>query len=98
MATAITTELNNASSASFSPEETLEYLVKNGIIDQRGVEIEMRNARRKSLLAQHNYTVYQGKDGRWYSYLPDEDKGRKKIVKATRESLEDVIPEVPYEE
>lgn len=93
MATAITTELNNATSASFSPEETLEYLVKNGIIDQRGVEIEMRNARRKSLLAQHNYTVYQGKDGRWYSYLPDEDKGRKKIVKATRESLEDVICE-----
>lgn len=93
MVSTITTEQNNAPSASFSPEETLEYLVKNGIIDQRGVEKEMRKARRKELLSQHNYTIYQGKDGRWYSYLPDEDRGRKKIVKSTKEQLEDVICE-----
>ena len=77
--------------ASFSDSEILSYLEENGTIDLRGVKNEMRKTRRNQLLAQHNYTIYQGKDGRWYSYLPDNEKGRKKIVKATKDQLEDVI-------
>ena len=82
---------NNQAQTSFSSEEILSFLEKNGTIDLRGVEEEMRNARRNKILTRHCYTVYQGKDGRWYSYLPDPVKGRKKIVKPTREKLEDQI-------
>ena len=93
MVTTRATQLNNMTQASFSSDEILSYLSENGTIDLRGVENEMRKTRRKSLLAQHAYTIYQGKDGRWYSYLPDEKSGRKKIVKPTKEKLEDQICE-----
>ena len=93
MATTNTSQQMMPASASFSDTEILSYLQQNGTIDLRGVQEEMRNARRKKILTQHCYTIYQGKDGRWYSYLPIEGKGRKKIVKPTREKLEDQICE-----
>jgi len=93
MATAITTELNNASSASFSPEETLAFLEKNGKINLRDVEDDMKKARKESILNKHPYKIYQGSDGRWRTHLPDDSKkeGRKLIVKTSYDDLVDLI-------
>lgn len=93
MATAITTELNNAPSASFSPEETLAFLEKNGKINLRDVEDDMRKARKESILKKHPYKIYQGSDGRWRTHLPDDSKkeGRKLIVKTSYDDLVDLI-------
>ena len=87
MKAGISSQLNKndaaLASAAFSPEETLAFLEINGIIDLRDVEENMRKARKEKILQKHPYSIYQGKDGRWRTYLPDDFKseGRRLIVK-----------------
>ena len=77
----------------FTPEETLAFLENNGIIDLRDVEDNMRKARKEKILKEHPYKIYQGKDGRWRTYLPDDSKseGRRLIVKTKLEELETLL-------
>ena len=79
--TAVTTDTQDPA-LSFTPEETLAFLENNGIIDLRDVEDNMRKARKEKILKEHPYKIYQGKDGRWRTYLPDDSKseGRRKRV------------------
>lgn len=88
-------QLNNPSSASFSAQEMLSYLDQNGIIDMGSVETQMRAAMRKKLLEKHPYTITQGSDGRWRTYIKDttQPHGRKMIVKTSREKLENILCE-----
>ena len=81
--------------AAFTPEETLAFLEKNGIIDMRDVEEKMKKARKESILKEHPYKIYQGNDGRWRTHLPDDTKseGRKLIVKTSYDKLIDTICE-----
>ena len=89
--TAVTTDMNNP--PMFTPEETLAFLENNGIIDLRDVEDNMRKARKEKILKEHPYKIYQGKDGRWRTYLPDDSKseGRRLIVKTKLEELETLL-------
>ena len=89
--TAVTTDTNNP--PMFTPEETLAFLENNGIIDLRDVEDNMRKARKEKILKEHPYKIYQGKDGRWRTYLPDDSKseGRRLIVKTKLEELETLL-------
>ncbi|MBD5487295.1 MAG: site-specific integrase [Lachnospiraceae bacterium] len=52
-------------------------------------QIEMN--RRKELLKKHPYKIWEGKDGKWYTYLPDEKKGRILKKKITQEGIEDEV-------
>ena len=45
----------------------------------------------KKLIENHPYKPWQGKNGNWYVYLPDEKKGRILKKRATKEGIEDVI-------
>ncbi|MDC7290172.1 site-specific integrase [Blautia schinkii] len=47
--------------------------------------------KREELLAKHPYKIFQGKDGHWYTYLPDEKKGRVKRKRETETAIEDVV-------
>ncbi len=80
-------------SAAFSPEETLAFLEINGIIDLRDVEENMRKARKEKILQKHPYSIYQGKDGRWRTHLPDDSnsEGRRLIVKTHLDELETLL-------
>lgn len=80
-------------SASFSADEKMAFLEKNGMINSRDVEEMMRKARKEQILKEHPYKIYQGKDGRWRTHLPDDDKdeGRKLIVKTSRGDLEKLV-------
>ncbi len=51
---------------------------------QEQVEMKKRN----ELLEKHPYKIWEGKDGRWYTYLPDTEKGRVLKKKSTREAVE----------
>ena len=95
MASTNTLQQNNPASASFSEKEILSYLAQNGTIDLRDVENDMRKSRKEKILEKHPYTIYQGKDGRWRSHLPDDSKkeGRRLIVKSNRDDLIDMICE-----
>ena len=78
-------EKSEAASCLAAPtaNDILEFLVGQGIIDLDGVETEMSKANAKRILDNHLYAIYQGKDGRWRTYIPDSENpyGRKLLVK-----------------
>lgn len=57
-------------------EELLKYAVDNGMIDLSCVQEQIEMNKRKELLEKHPYKIWEGKDGKWYTYLPD-GEGRK---------------------
>lgn len=52
-------------------------------------EIEMHS--KQELLKHHPYKVWEGRDGKWYTYLPDDHKGRIQKKRITKEKLEEDI-------
>ena len=42
-------------------------------------------------LKQHPYKIYQGNDGKWYTYLPDDEKGRVQRKRNTKKEIEDIV-------
>lgn len=55
----------------------------------------MQEQKRKEILEQHPYDIWIGKNGRWYTHIPDKTKKdeRRKIAKSTRKKIEDAIVE-----
>ena len=72
-------------------EELLKYAVDNGMIDLSYVQEQIDMSKRKELLERHPYKIYQGKDGKWYTYLPCKDSGRKMFKRSTRENVENQV-------
>jgi len=56
-------------------EELLKYAIENDIINLEHVQEQMRMKEQQRILRQHPYKIWEGKDGKWYTYLPDEKKG-----------------------
>lgn len=63
------------------------------MIDLSHVKNKIEMAKKEKYLNMHPYKIYQGKDGFWYSYLPDETSkgGRKKLKKKSEEDIKNVI-------
>lgn len=58
------------------------------MIDLDDVRNQMNLNKKEEFITQkHNYQIWQGSNGRWYTYIPDETrpKGRRQIV--SHESL-----------
>ena len=55
------------------------------------IQAEIMTRQREKYLSKHPYSTYQGKDGKWYTTLPDKDKGRKKVKRNTKKEIEDII-------
>ena len=49
--------------------ELLKYAVENGMINTALVQEKIEMQKREELLNKHPYKIYQGKDGKWYTYL-----------------------------
>lgn len=73
--------------------ELLQFIINNGMIDINDIQNSMEAMKREELLNKHQYKIWQGKDGKWYTYLPDESKkdGRRLVKRSEKKSLEDVI-------
>lgn len=71
--------------------ELLKFAIEHGMIDTSYVQEQIEMSKREELLKKHPYSIYQIKDGRWSTYIPDIEKGRRIIRKGTRKELEDVI-------
>jgi hypothetical protein len=56
--------------------ELLQFAIENGMIDRALIEDKIEMKKRQEILKKHIYKIYEGKDGKWYTYLPDEEKGR----------------------
>ena len=79
--------------ASLSPQEILDFQVRNGMIDLDDVRASIVDTERKKILKAHPYAISHGKDGRWRTWVPDKNAkdGRKKIAKSTREKIEEAV-------
>lgn len=82
-------ELNSLQSGqSGQASEILQFIIQSGIINFDDVQNSMEAMKKKELLEKHPYKIWQGKDGKWYTYLPDKEKGRILKKKSTREAVE----------
>lgn len=74
-------------------DDLLRRAVENGMIDLYSVQQAMEKKERENYLAQHMCKVWQGSNGLWYTYLPDEKskKGRKQVKKTTESKVHDAI-------
>lgn len=54
--------------------------------------------KRTEYLNKHPYKIWQGKDKKWYTYLPHSEKGRVMAKRVSKKALEDVIIEYVREE
>ena len=76
-----------------SDEELLKYAVKHGMIDTKLVQEQVEMQKRKELLEKHPYSIWEGKNGKWYTYLPDSEKDRGKVLKKrnSQKEIEDIV-------
>lgn len=69
----------------------MKYAIENGIIDVSYVEDKVEMYKRKELLDKHPYDIWKGKDKRYYTYIPDPDKGRILKSRSSQKAIEDVV-------
>lgn len=71
-------------------EDLLKYAVDNGMIDLSYVQEQVEMKKREEILSRHPYKIWQGQDGKWYTYLPD-GEGRKLKKRTTQKAIEDDV-------
>ena len=69
----------------------LNYALQNGIIDIYTIQKQIEMNERKKYLNMHESTIWQGKDKKWYTYLPDKEKRRKLIKRNSKTEIENLI-------
>lgn len=76
-----------------SSDELLNFAVNNDNIDLAGIRNEYENMKREQYLEKHNHNVWQSKDGKWRTYLDDEDNPRGYVLKVrtTEKAIQDLI-------
>jgi len=80
----------------YSNLDILNFALENGLLDADTIQCKMEMRKRQELLSKHNFDIWQGeKDKRWFTYLPDAEKPKGRVLKSrsTREALEDMIVE-----
>ena len=61
------------------------------MIDLGTIQKQIDMQKRKELLSTHPYAVWEGKNGKWYTYLPDDEKGRALKKRSSQKGIEDLI-------
>ena len=79
------------SNISMSDAELLKFAIENGMLDTALVRDKIEMHKREEMLSKHPYEIYQGKDGKWYTYLPDDKKGRIKIKRNEKYQVQDKV-------
>ncbi|MEE0862862.1 MAG: site-specific integrase [Lachnospiraceae bacterium] len=76
-------------------EELLNYAIEHGMLDMKNVHNMIMKEERTKLLSKHQYKIFQDKDGRWKTTLPDKNSknGRKLVARKKKEDLEDAVIE-----
>ena len=82
-------ELNNLQYG--QNNEILRFIISNGMINLSDVQNSMEAMKREELLKKHRYEIWQSKEGKWYTYLPDNEKGRALKKRKSKKDLESII-------
>lgn len=72
-------------------KEDVAFCLERDIINIPDIQSIIEMEKHKNLIENHPYKYWQGKDGNWYVYIPDEKKGRILKKRTTKEGIEDVI-------
>ncbi len=56
--------------------EILRFIINNGMINLNDVQNSMEAMKKEELLMKHPYKIWERKNGKWYTYFPDKEKGR----------------------
>ena len=75
-----------------SEKEMLTFAVDSGMLDIATIREKIMKKRKETYLSMNPYNIWQGSNGFWYSYLPDESK-RKQIKRKSKDEVEDIIIE-----
>lgn len=70
---------------------TLKSIADSGIIDIATIQDKVIAMQRKELLISHAYKMWQGKDGKWRTYVTNEDGERRLIVRKNQADLENYV-------
>lgn len=84
-----------------SAEEILQYAVENGLIDLGDVQAQIADMNlEKQIKEFHSHDIWQGKDGRWRTYVYDENapKKRRLVAKKTKHKLLEYLMKQQYPE
>lgn len=68
----------------------LQKALTYGMIDLDVIRLEVEKMEKDIYLQKHTKKVWQGKDGKWYTWIPTSE-GRWLIKKKTKEELEDAV-------
>ena len=72
--------------------EELKFALENGIINSADILIQINMTKRKKILNEHPYRIWQGENGSWYTYVMNQITGKRKLIrKITKEAIEDAI-------
>ncbi len=78
--------------STYTADEILSFLSENDKINTDAICAEMDKKEKKEILKKHPYDIWKNqKDGRWYTHLKDENKGRVLRSRKTRRELEDLL-------
>lgn len=77
--------------ASLSQADALKYAIENGIIDITYVQEKVNMQKREDILKEHPYKIWEGKNGKWYTYVSDGNKGRILKKRSSKNDIEDFI-------
>ena len=84
--------------ADFENDEILKYAIEHDMIDMSYMQQQIEMNKRQELLEKHPYSIWEGKDGNWYTHLPDEKKGRILRKRKTQDAIENVVCDYGGEE
>lgn len=75
--------------------DLLQEAVNAGIINLDSVQEQIDMKKKEKILKEHSYSIWEGKDGKWRTYVFDETKAknRRLIKRKTKEDIEDFIVE-----
>lgn len=74
-----------------SKDMILQYAINQGIIDIAYVQEKIEMNKREELLKSHPYKIWEGKDGKWYTYLSSKEKGRVLKKRVSKREIEKLI-------
>ena len=66
-------------------------MINCGILDSAYLQEQIEMATKKEILKRHPYQIFHSSDGRWATYLPDEDRNRRLVKRKELSDLEDAI-------
>lgn len=74
-----------------NPNAVLHYALENEIINLAYIQEQVEQMQKNEILSHHPYKIWEGKDGKWYTYLPDKERGRALKKRSTEQGIKQVV-------